>query len=84
MKITLRELEHCQRNKIRLEDFIREKERLRRQQQRLKRLIDQRYDLEDALDVLEDEAGSERWKRKKAELESVNRKIDELWKKMSS
>lgn len=84
MKITLRELEYCQRNKIRLEDFIRKKERLRRQQQRLKRLIDQRYNLEDALDVLEDEAGSERWKRKKAELESVNKKIDELWEKMSS
>lgn len=84
MKITLQELEYCQRNKIRLEDFIKQKEKIKRQQKRLSKLIDQRYDLEDALDVLEDEAGSERWKRKKAELESVNKKIDELWEKMSS
>lgn len=83
MKITLDDLMNCPSGKS-LEEYLREKAKIKRQQKRLSKLIDQRYDLEDALDVLEDEAGSERWKRKKAELESVNRKIDELWKKMSS
>lgn len=83
MKITLDDLMNCPSGKS-LEEYLREKAKIKRQQKRLSKLIDQRYDLEDALDVLEDEAGSERWKRKKDELESVNRKIDELWKKMSS
>jgi hypothetical protein len=35
-----------------------------------------------ALDVLEDEAGSERWKRKKDELEKVKAQIEKLWNQM--
>lgn len=83
MKITLDELEFCKRNNIRLEDFVKEKARLKREQKMLNKLIEQRYDLEDALDVLEDEAGSERWKRKKDELEKVNAQIETLWSKMT-
>lgn len=83
MRATIDDLMNCPSGKS-LEEYLKEKARLKRQQKRLSKLIDQRYDLEDALDVLEDEAGSERWKRKKAELESVNKKIDELWAKMSS
>ena len=81
MRITLEELEYCQRNGIRLEDFLKEKARLKRLQKRLSKLIDQRYDLEDALEVLADEAGSDRWKRKKAELEKVLKQIDDTWAK---
>lgn len=82
MRITLSELEYCQRNQIRLEDFLKDKARIQRQQRKLKKLIDERYDLEDALEVLEDEAGSERWKRKKDELEKVKAQIDKLWQQM--
>lgn len=82
MRITLSELEYCQRNQIRLEDFLKEKARIQRQQRKLKKLIDERYDLEDALEVLEDEAGSERWKKKKDELEKVKAQIDKLWQQM--
>lgn len=82
MRVTLSELEYCQRNQIRLEDFLKEKARIQRQQRKLKKLIDQRYDLEDALEVLEDEAGSERWKKKKDELEKVKAQIDKLWQQM--
>jgi hypothetical protein len=32
--------------------------------------------------VLEDEAGSERWKRKKDELEKVKAQIEKLWNQM--
>ena len=82
MRITLSELEYCQRNQIRLEDFLKDKARIQRQQRKLKKLIDERYDLEDALEVLEDEAGSERWKKKKDELEKVKAQIDKLWQQM--
>ena len=82
MRITLSELEYCQRNQIRLEDFLKDKARIQRQQRKLNKLIDQRYDLEDALEVLEDEAGSERWKKKKDELEKVKAQIDKLWQQM--
>ena len=34
--------------------------------------------MEDALEVVDDEAGSERWKRKQQELAEVNAKIEKL------
>lgn len=81
MKMTLEEALNCPRG-MSMEEYAKALAKTKRQQAKLAKLIDQRDFLEDALEVLEDEAGSERWKRKKAELEEVNAKIEKLWAKM--
>ena len=81
MKMTIEEALSCP-NGMSFEEYAKSLAKLKRQQKRLGKLIDQRYDLEDALDVLEDEAGSERWKKKKDELEKVNAQIEKLWNQM--
>lgn len=81
MRMTLEEAMSCPRG-MSMEEYAKSLAKLKRQKAQLAKLIDKRYELEDALDVLEDEAGSERWKRKKAELEDTNRKIEKLWEKM--
>ena len=81
MKMTIDEALSCPKD-MSFEEYSKSLAKLKRQQKKLSKLIDQRYDLEDALDVLEDEAGSERWKRKKDELEKVKAQIEKLWSKM--
>ena len=81
MKMTLDEALSCPKG-MSMEEYAKSLAKLKRQKAQLAKLIDKRYELEDALDVLEDEAGSDRWKRKKAELEQVNQKIEKLWEKM--
>lgn len=44
MKITLDDLMNCPSGKS-LEEYLREKAKIKRQQKRLSKLIDQRYDL---------------------------------------
>ena len=81
MKMTLDEALSCPKG-MSMEEYAKSLAKLKRQRTQLAKLIDKRYDLEDKLDVLEDEAGSERWKRTKAELEEINIKIEKLWEKM--
>ena len=81
MRMTIEEALACPRG-MSMEEYAKSLAKLKRQRTQLAKLIDKRYELEDSLDVLEDEAGSERWKRKKAELEQVNQKIEKLWEKM--
>lgn len=81
MKMTFEEALSCPKG-MSFEEYAKSLAKLKRQQKRLSKLIDQRYDLEDALEVLEDEAGSERWKRKQQELAEVKAKIEKLWNQM--
>lgn len=81
MRMTLEEALRCPKG-MSLEDWSKELARIKRLRRKLAKLIDQRYELEDALDVLEDEAGSERWKRKKDELEKVKADIEKVWNQM--
>lgn len=45
---------------------------------RLRKLSTERYDLLDALDVLKDEVGSDRYNKKKSRLSEVETKIEKL------
>ena len=81
IRMTMEEALSCPKG-MSFEEYCKSLAKLKRDQKKLSKLIDQRYDLEDALDVLEDEAGSERWKRKKDELEKVKAQIEKLWNQM--
>ena len=60
------------------EEYKQSLAKLKRQQRQLYNLSIKRDELEDALDILKDEVGSERWNQKKYELEKVKAQIDEL------
>ena len=79
--MTLDEMLRCPKG-MDFEEYAKSLAKMKRDRKRLANLIDKRYDLEDALDILEDEAGSERWKRKKDELQKVNEQIEKLWSQM--
>lgn len=81
MRMTLEEALSCPKG-MSFDEYCKSLAKYKRDRKRLYNLTIKRDELEDALDVLEDEAGSERWKRKKAELEETNRKIEKLWEKM--
>jgi hypothetical protein len=81
MKMTLEEALSCPKG-MSFEEYCKSLAKLKRDKKRLYNLTIKRDELEDALDVLEDEAGSERWKRKKDELEKVKAQIEKLWSKM--
>lgn len=81
IRMTMEEALSCPKG-MSFEEYAKSLAKLKRDQKKLAKLIDQRYELEDALDVLEDEAGSERWKRKKDELEKVKAQIEKLWNQM--
>lgn len=49
----------------------------------MKLLID-REDIEDALDVLKDEIGSDRYSEKESKLKSINSKIEKLRKELNA
>lgn len=81
MRMTIEEFLACPKG-MRFEEYEKVLAKTKRDQKRLYKLSMRRDELEDALDILEDEAGSERWKRKKQELEEVKMKIDKLCGKM--
>lgn len=78
MKITFDELMTCPKGKS-IEEWHKECVKIKRLRKKLYNLSIRRDELEDALDVLADEAGSERWKRKQQELAEVNKKIEATW-----
>lgn len=80
-RMTLEEALSCPKG-MSFEEYAKSLAKIKRDQKRLSKLIDQRYELEDALDVLEDEAGSDRWKRKKDELEKVMADIEKVLNQM--
>lgn len=77
MKMTLEEALSCPKG-VSFDEYCKSLAKLKRDQKRLYKLSIKRDELEDALDVLEDEAGSERWKRKRAELEKVKADIEKV------
>ena len=82
MRMTLEEALSCPKG-MSFDEYCKSLAKLKRDQKRLYNLTIKRDELEDALDVLEDEAGSERWKRKKDELEKVKAQIEKLRSKMT-
>ena len=80
MRITFEELMTCPKDKS-IDEWHKECQRIKRLRAKLYKLSIKRDELEDALEVLTDEAGSDRWKRKKAELEKVLKQIDDTWAK---
>lgn len=81
MRMTMEEAMSCPKG-MSMEEWSKELARIKRLRRKLAKLIDERCFLEDALDVLEDEAGSERWNRKRQELEEVKAKIEKVWNQM--
>lgn len=78
MKMTLNEALNCPRD-MSFDDYAKLIDKRMRQESKLRKLFDQKYDLEDALyTVLNDEVGSDRWNRKAKELAEVDSKIDEV------
>lgn len=63
---------------VSLDEYCKSLKELKKKQAALRRFVEEKYNLEDALDVLGDEAGSERWFRKAERLNHVNRKIEQL------
>ena len=57
------------------EDELKRKNKINKQ---LRKLNTERYDLLDALDVLKDEIGSDRYNKKKSRLSEVEAKIEKL------
>lgn len=49
---------------------------------KIRKLLSDREDIEDALDVLKDEIGSARYSEKESKLKSINSKIEKLRKEL--
>jgi hypothetical protein len=77
MRMTIEEALSCPKG-MSFDDYCKALAKTKRDQKKLYKLSIRRDELEDALDVLKDEEGSDRWKRKKQELEEVNAKIEKL------
>lgn len=78
MKMSLSEALNCPRD-MSFEEYAKLIDKRMRQESKLRKLFDQKYDLEDALyTVLNDEVGSDRWNRKAKELAEVDNKINEV------
>lgn len=77
MKMTLEKALGCPRN-MDFEEYTERLAKLEKVQNKLYRLSTRRDELEDALEILADEIGSERWKKKKDELDKVNDKMIKL------
>lgn len=83
MKMTLSEALSCP-NGMSIEAWGKELEKRQKMERRLYKLSIKRDELEDALDVLADEECSERWKRKREELDKVNADIEKLKNKLDA
>lgn len=77
MKMTLEKALGCPRG-MNFEEYAERLAKLEKVQNKLYRLSTRRDELEDALEILADEIGSERWKKKKDELDKVNDKMIKL------
>jgi len=77
MKMTIDELLRWPKG-MSLEEYQRQLRKEKRKKNRLWKLIEEQYDLEDALQVLEDEKGSERYNRKAQRLEEVKAEISKI------
>ena len=51
---------------------------------KIRKLLIDREDIEDALDVLKDEIGSDRYSEKESKLKSINSKIEKLRKELNA
>ena len=77
MKMTIDELLRWPKG-MSLEEYQRQLRREKRKNSRIRKLREEQYDLEDALQVLEDEKGSERYIRKARRLEEIKTEISRL------
>ena len=77
MKMTMEELLRWPKD-MSLEEYQKQLRREKRRKNRLWKLIEEQYELEDALQVLEDEKGSERYNRKAQRLEEVKAEINKI------
>ena len=61
-----------------IEEYAKSLKEIKKKQSALRCLLEEQQDLEDALDILSDEAGSARWFKKSERLNHVNHRIEEL------
>lgn len=81
MRMTLEEALACPRG-MTIEEYSRQLETQEKRNKRLKKLSYDRDYLEDALDVLSDEAGSPRYREKEKRLKKVKEEISKLSKEI--
>lgn len=77
MKMTMTELLSWPKD-ISLEEYQRQLRREKRKNGRIRKLSEEAYDIEDALQVLEDEKGSERYIGKAERLKAIKEELRKL------
>lgn len=61
-----------------IEEYAKSLKEIKKKQSALRCLLEEQQDLEDALDILSDEAGSARWFKKSERLNHVNHRIAQI------